>query len=415
MDYELLQHNKRPTNWKEAKLADVATIILGQSPPSSLYNSDKKGLPFFQGKAEFSDLHPIAKVWCTEPNKIAEPNDILLSVRAPVGTTNIADVKCGIGRGLAAIRYQVPKFMFYYLKFIERELDKKGTGTTFRSISGDVVKNINVPLPPLEEQNRIVEKLDELLSELDKGKEQLQTALAQLKVYRQSLLKSAFEGQLTNENVKDGELPDGWKWVKFAHLIKGTPQNGVYKPSSDYGDGNRILRIDGFYEGRLVEDYNYKRVKLTSLEIQKYLLIQNDIVINRVNSISHLGKSALIRNVTEETVFESNIMRIQLETEIANPNYIVRFLTSKKGLSELIKNAKHAVNQASINQSDVVSVEIPLPSLSEQQRIVEILDEKLSVCDALEKTIQQNLQQAETLKQGVLKKAFEGKLLEKTS
>lgn len=123
-------------------LDDICTIIMGQSPPSSAYNSKQEGLPFFQGKAEFSELHPVTVKWCTAPTKIAEANDILLSVRAPVGTTNIADQKCCIGRGLAALRYiHCYKFLFYYLRFIEKKLDEKGTGTTFRAISGDVLRS----------------------------------------------------------------------------------------------------------------------------------------------------------------------------------------------------------------------------------------------------------------------------------
>ena len=94
-----------PTNWSWVKLGDVCEIVMGQSPPSSTYNKEKKGLPFFQGKAEFSELYPEVRKWCSKPKKLAEPLDILVSVRAPVGSTNIVNQKCCIGRGLAALRY----------------------------------------------------------------------------------------------------------------------------------------------------------------------------------------------------------------------------------------------------------------------------------------------------------------------
>ena len=102
----LIMNTGLPKGWKIVKLGDLCDIVMGQSPPSSTYNSDGIGLPFFQGKAEFTELYPLTKKWCSEPKKIAELNDILLSVRAPVGDTNIANQKCCIGRGLAAIRYE---------------------------------------------------------------------------------------------------------------------------------------------------------------------------------------------------------------------------------------------------------------------------------------------------------------------
>src|SRR5690606_28940163 len=169
-------------------------------------------------------------------------------------------------------------------------------------------------------------KIEELLSDLENGKQQLLLAQQQLKVYRQSLLKWAFEGKLTNKNVKDGELPEGWKWVKFGELFKNTPQNGLYKPSTEYGSGIPILRIDGFYDGIILNNYNFKRVRLTEEETQKYLLSIDDIVVNRVNSMSHLGKCGLVKTFREQTVFESNVMKIQIKKEIALPKYITYYL-----------------------------------------------------------------------------------------
>jgi len=216
---------------KIVKLKDVCSIIMGQSPPSESYNTNKIGLPFFQGKAEFTDLHPIAEKWCSLPNKIAEPNDILLSVRAPVGTTNIADQRCCIGRGLAALRFENYKYGFYFLRSKQQELDSKGTGTTFRAISGETIRETLIPFPPLSTQQVIVSKIEELFSELDAGIDNLKTAQAQLKTYRQAVLKWAFEGKLTNKNVNEGELPKGWDIVELKEItsllgdgLHGTPK-----------------------------------------------------------------------------------------------------------------------------------------------------------------------------------------------
>lgn len=189
-----------PTGWVDVLLKDICDIFFGQSPPSSTYNDIGEGLPFFQGKAEFGEIYPTIKKYCSAPVKIAPKNSILLSVRAPVGPTNITSLNCCIGRGLAAL---VPlggiatEYMLYLMRSIEKKVDTLGTGSTFKAISKDVVENLSFSIPPLEEQKRVLAKIEELFSELDAGVENLKKAKEQLAVYRQSLLKQAFEGKLT--------------------------------------------------------------------------------------------------------------------------------------------------------------------------------------------------------------------------
>jgi Type I restriction modification DNA specificity domain len=194
-----------PPGWQEVSLSDVAIVIQGQSPPGSSYNTEGKGLPFFQGKAEFTALSPAVSKWCTEPNKIAEAGDILISVRAPVGPTNLANVKCCIGRGLAAIRPVhgiPPKFILYYLRHTEAEIAGKGTGTTFSAITGDGLRRHPVAIPPLREQSRIVGAIESQLTRLDAAVAALERARANLKRYRASVLKAAVEGRQCQSSVE---------------------------------------------------------------------------------------------------------------------------------------------------------------------------------------------------------------------
>lgn len=145
------------------KLADVVNIIMGQSPPGSSYNTEGNGLPFFQGKAEFGDIHPTPVKWCTEPSRIAEAGDILMSVRAPVGPTNIATEKCCIGRGLAALRANSPillqSYLHFFLRHSEPFLVSKGQGSTFAAINRNDLASLNLSIPALSEQQRIVDIL----------------------------------------------------------------------------------------------------------------------------------------------------------------------------------------------------------------------------------------------------------------
>lgn len=206
MRIRLNSQSSLPTGWVDVSLKDICDIIVGQSPSSSTYNDSGEGLPFFQGKAEFGEIYPTIKKYCSEPVRIAPKNSILLSVRAPVGPTNIASVECCIGRGLAALVPQggiASEYILYLMRSVEQKMDALGTGSTFKAISKDVVENLIFSIPPLEEQKRILAKIEELFFELDAGVENLKNAKEQLAVYRQSLLKQAFEGKLTADWRKE--------------------------------------------------------------------------------------------------------------------------------------------------------------------------------------------------------------------
>jgi type I restriction enzyme S subunit len=169
-----------PEDWEVVRLGDenLFELIMGQSPPSSSYNQNKKGLPFLQGKAEFGEIYPQPIKWCDKPIKIAEKNDILISVRAPVGDLNLADQKYCIGRGLAAIRLKNnvdPFFLFNCLNFFKNQILTYGTGSTFKAITKEILENFKIPLPPLPEQQEIAEILQTIDQkiEIEKKKKEL--------------------------------------------------------------------------------------------------------------------------------------------------------------------------------------------------------------------------------------------------
>ena len=200
-----------PENWASASLEDICHIVQGQSPPGESYNSEGLGIPFFQGKAEFGDLHPTVCKWTTSPAKFAEAGDVLLSVRAPVGPTNVASLDCAIGRGLAALKPlggTEARFVLYLLRWLERGWVTKGT--TFAAITSDGLRGREIVVPPLKEQARIIAELDLQLSRLDSAVAVLKQAQAKLKRYRQSVLKAAVRGKLvpTEAELARGEGRD---------------------------------------------------------------------------------------------------------------------------------------------------------------------------------------------------------------
>ena len=208
-------------------LADVAQIIMGQSPPSSTYNTVGEGLPFYQGKTDFGDMYPTPRVYCTEPSRIAEPDDILISVRAPVGPTNVSQERSCIGRGISAIRAgkNIDRdFLLYFLRFYEPELAKAGTGSTFAAIAREDLETIKIPLPPLTEQKRIAS----LLARADR----LRTLRRTAHELGESLLQSVFL-EMFGEYLKPSN-----PFTLMEKLVKitggGTPSRDV----PEYFTGN---------------------------------------------------------------------------------------------------------------------------------------------------------------------------------
>ena len=294
-----------------------------------------------------------------------------------------------------------PKYLIYLLNspWFKDQVKQYESGTTRKRISRKNLDRIEMIFPPLPEQERIVARIEELFSQLDAGVETLKKTKAQLAVYRQAVLKEAFDS-IENQYYQT-----------LNTAILGSPQNGLYKPKSDYSDnGTPILRIDGFYDGFIVKDYYYKRVNLTADEITRYSLEIGDLIVNRVNSMPYLGKCALVRSLGETTVFESNMMRIKLDNKKLIGGFLTYYLSSSAGKKELTKNAKQAVNQASINQTDVGNAIVPMPPVEIQKLLLTSIESRLSVCDSIEQTVDTALQQAEAMRQSILKDAFEGRL-----
>lgn len=187
-----------PESWAWCRLSDIAEIIMGQSPESHTYNKIGQGLPFYQGKKDFGSVYPAGvSVWCTEPTRIANENDILISVRAPVGDVNIAKETCAIGRGLSIIRlYEINSlfFVFSFLDYFKRIWTTKGS--FFDSINKDHVYNLVLPQPPLEEQKEIVNIVNKLMSLCDELEKKMEKRDSYQEIIMQAIIKQAFTDKI---------------------------------------------------------------------------------------------------------------------------------------------------------------------------------------------------------------------------
>lgn len=250
-----------------------------------------------------------------------------------------------------------PEYVFHFLR---SPLGQKAIGLDFRGatvggISREFASKVCLPLPPFSEQRRIAWILDKA----DALRAKRRAALAQLDTLTQSIFLDMFGDPATN--------PKGWPIIKLGEVISIGPQNGLYKPVSDYGTGTPILRIDAFYDGVVTKLASLKRVRVSDQEQALYGLHPGEIVINRVNSREYLGKSALIPELPEPTVFESNMMRFGVDYARVCPSYLIQLLQTRHVRAHILRSAKDAVNQSSINQQDVKAISLILPPLTQQE------------------------------------------------
>lgn len=421
------------------KLKDCCTIIAGQSPESKYYNTVGDGLPFFQGKTDFGEVYPQIRVYCSQPTKIAEKDDVLLSVRAPVGPTNLSPGKVCIGRGLTAIRPDntiILKYLLHFFRYFEAQLSSKGTGTTFKAITQDVVKNITMPIPPLSDQERIVARIEELFSELDKAVETLQTTKQQLAVYRQAVLKEAFEGKLTSlwreshfdespqndfecikrsdevfkdtsgdENEIHLELPASWKRIRMGDVFEVQVGATPSRRSPEYWNGNISWVSSG--------EVHFNSISNTKEQITEDGLAHTSTNVHPVGTVmlAMIGEGktrgqAAILNI--EAAHNQNTAAILISQTPCSSKYIYYFLQMNYDNTRRVGSGN---NQKALNKERVRALRFPFTSFAEQKMIVAELESRLSVCDSIEQTVDTALAQADAMRQSILKQAFEGRLV----
>jgi type I restriction enzyme, S subunit len=411
--------SKLPNSWQTVSLGQICNVEMGQSPESSTYNVEGKGLPFFQGKAEFGRFHPSVRKWCTDPKKVAEQGDILLSIRAPVGPSNIAFEKCIIGRGLAALHAIEPvyqKYIFHFIRKLEPWLGQQGTGTTFKAISGEFTRSIEVPLAPQNEQKRIADKLDAVLARVDACRDRLNRIPAILKCFRQSVLAAATSGALTIEwREKKGYAREDWVTTSLGSLVI-TSANGLSKRRGDKGIETTVLRLADFRNSERVHG-NERTIQLDEKEIDKYKLIKNDLLVVRVNGSADLAGKFIKyeQRSTNVEAYCDHFIRLRLDLTQIIPEYALFTANSGVGRSYLESVLVTSAGQNTINQTSLFGLNILLPSMVEQTEIVRRVESLFAYADRLEARYNAARAQVEKLTPSLFAKAFRGELVPQDS
>ena len=306
-----------PSGWEVSLLSDdtVADLIMGQSPPSDTYNQTGDGVPFMQGKAEFGRVFPNPDKWCTAPSRLAEKNDILMSVRAPVGDVNIAPFKCAIGRGLAAIRAKdktMPLYLFFYLTFAKKRLEDKGTGSIFKAINKGVLENFKIALPEVGEQKNIVATLFQVLQTI----QHQEKIIEKTKELKKSLMQKLFTEGLRGDELKEtviGTVPITWNkkdLEQVADIVYGAQAAVAHALDSSIGTPI-FTNINITNEGQ-IDLTTLRYYKVPEKKRDRLMLKKGDILFNwRSGSKEHVGKTALFE-LDGEYTFSSFILRFAL-------------------------------------------------------------------------------------------------------
>ncbi|MCW3076818.1 MAG: restriction modification system specificity domain [Bacteroidetes bacterium] len=411
--------NPKKSNWEWIELGKILDIQGGSQPPKSTFKYVPQNgyIQLLQirdfGKRGLPTYVPINKV-----SKFCKKEDIMIArygaslgriVTGLEGAYNVALAKVIDPQNLFD-----KKFVFYLLKTpIFQSPLKLLSRSAQNGFSKSELANIKLPVPSLPIQKSIVSKIEELFSELDKGVENLKNAQQQLRTYRQSVLKWAFEGRLTNKNLKEGELPKGWRIVTITelaapvkHALKAGPFGSSLKKEfytekgfKIYGQ-EQVINNDAFYGNYFISKEKYN--ELLSCKVKP-----KDILISLVGTV---GKVLLLPENCEEGIINPRLVKISLDDKKYSPKFFKYYFESS-AVKAFYKSETRGTTMDVLNLGIIKTIPFPLCSLNEQTLIINEVENRLSVADKIEENINQSLEQAEALRQSILRKAFEGGLV----
>ena len=351
-----------PDHWKVARLGDVCNIVMGQSPPSTTYNDEGVGMPFLQGKAEFTELFPVPTKYCTKQLRVCSTESVLMSVRAPVGNVNLADREYIIGRGLTSISLKQGnnRFLFYLLLHNKKEFEAKSSGSTFKSINKTTINDFRISLPPLSEQRAIAH----ILQTIQEAKFTCQREVALERERKATLMDILFSYGIKGEPRKQteiGEIPESWEVTKLGDLVK--LKSGVSRPKDMENQPNAELTIP-VYGGNGILGYTSKRFSEERL-----------LVIGRVGAYCGCVHIAEAPNWITD-----------------NALYPEKWFSSQVSLDFLAEQLKHCNlnrlqrkgGQPLVTQSILHQFKIPLPPFPEQRAIAAVfqaIDQKIAALE----------------------------------
>lgn len=384
------------SKWDMVRLGDVCNIIMGQSPSSKTYNDKGIGLPFYQGKTDFGLFFPVARMYCDKPHKKTHQNDVLMSVRAPVGSVNIATETCCIGRGISALspkpNYLDYKFLFYYCRAVEKNIEKMGVGSTFKAISRKDIDSLLLPLPPLDEQRRIAESLDLASSLIEKRKKQIEL----LDLLAKSLFVEMFGDPVEN--------PMGWEVVQLKDITTkigsgATPRGGK---ESYKTEGIHLIRSMNVHNGRFkLLDLAFIDEKQAS-QLDNVVVEKDDVLINITGA--SVARSCIVPDNILPARVNQHVSIIRLNKKFANSQFINNVFVNINYQQKLLSlsNAGGATREA-ITKSQLEKLETILPPVDLQIQFANVIE----AIETQKSLLQNGLEKLEMNSKALMQKYFE--------
>ena len=332
------------------------------------------------------------------------PGTLLVAMYGSIGKLGITGIDCCTNQAIAFASelYGVTlKFMLYFMEMLKPELISKGKGGTQSNISLTVLKSLDVIVPPLAEQERIVARIEELFSQLDAAVAELEKAKEKLNIYRQAVLKKAFS-QYASKDIELKEYIDNPQY--------GTSKKCDYYSGEQYTAVYRIPNID-FRSGR-INHSDIKKAHFTEEELSSLQLQEGDILVIRSNGSRNLvGRASIVSEPDINGVFAGYLIRIRIKRKTdLSPKYLLYALSTHEARSYIERTAKSTSGVNNINSKELLKLKIPICSPEKQQSVINIIETDLPLFDTISNSIDKTLQQATSLRQTILKLAFEGQL-----
>lgn len=333
---------------------------MGQSPSSTSYNADSAGLPFYQGNADFGAVHPEAKTWCTDPKKVAEQGDVLISVRAPIGAINVADERCCIGRGIAALRphegLMSQEYLVHLLQSNRKALEAMGTGSTFKAIGKKALSNFEISLHDPSEQQTISAQLGQVLACIKLGERQFSLLDA--------LVKSRFVEMFGSSRFESCMMDD-----LVADIVSGTNVSGQQRPleDSEYG----VLRISAVTRG-VFDSSEYKAVTDVT-GINMIHPHKGDLLFSRANTSEMVGATAIVDNDYDRLFLPDKLWRLDPANKVETV-FLKALLSSPAIRAEMSKvSTGSSGSMQNISMAKFRKLPAFLPPLALQQEFADFV------------------------------------------
>jgi len=408
--------------WIRAKLGDVGEVFLGGTPRTSEQKYWCGLIPWITP----ADLSGYEEKYISKGRKsitnlglqrssarLIPTNSILFSSRAPIGYVAIAKNELSTNQGFKSFSpfaILESEFVYYYLKSIKSIAEQNASGTTFKEISAKSFCALPIEIPPLPEQHAIVAKIEQLFSELDNGTAHLKAAKEKLEIYRQSVLKMAFDGKLLG-GEKDNPsniVHKGWRQETISAVCEVNPPKPVTDNEAEitFLPMSSVEEETGKYCSAGTKRYEQVKSGYTGF-------LKGDVLFAKITPCMENGKVALIDKLPNQIGFGSTEFHVVRPSKEIGGKYLFYFLVQRRLRSFAKREMTGSAGQLRVPKSFIQDLRIPLPPLPEQRAIVSTIKSRFAVCDKLSRNIDEALEKSQAMRQSILKKAFDGGLLSK--